>query len=95
MLVDLMAIPWVDLRAKPRVDFTATWRFVGPGEKKKGVVVFRNHLIPTPDYTFYYFHFQPGWSQTCDPPVPPFYQVLELHVTTMPHFSSLLFQSLQ
>ena len=39
MLVDLMAIPWVDLRAKPRVDFTATWRFVGPGEKKKGVVV--------------------------------------------------------
>lgn len=33
MLVDLMAIPWVDLRAKPRVDFTATWRFVGPGQE--------------------------------------------------------------
>lgn len=30
MLVDLMAIPWVDLRAKPRVDLTATWRFTGP-----------------------------------------------------------------
>lgn len=35
MLVDLMAIPWVDLRAKPRVDFTATWRFIGPGQEEQ------------------------------------------------------------